>query len=225
MYGWLVGEAALPDQQCAGGSRGWQHPWLLHGHHGWRGRGGRCWGARVGRKGCVHVALPMVAATSGAPQCQVAVWGRPGGRGAQQHCWPLRPLWVMEPKRWGGQWYPNVGTMWSYLCWMPPVVLTRPKWQCVPTRGQGAQRHCWLLWPPWLLGPKQQVLGSPSGSQWVQPYSATSTGCHQWCATAPNGSVWLLGGQGCTEAPQALVVTLVGLPKAAVAGGIQWAPK
>jgi len=49
------------------------------------------------------------------------------------------------------------------------------------------------LWPPWVVSPMQQVLGSPIGPQRVRPGGATSAWCHQWGAPGTNGSVWLLG--------------------------------
>ena len=32
--------------------------------------------------------------------------------------------------------------IWHYIYWLPLVGYTRAKWQCLATRGQGAQQHC-----------------------------------------------------------------------------------
>jgi len=49
------------------------------GQHGYLAPCSRCWGALVGPNGVCHVALPLLAATSGAHQGQIAVCGHSGG--------------------------------------------------------------------------------------------------------------------------------------------------
>jgi len=105
---------------------------------------------------------------------------------------------------------------------LPPLATTRGLTR--PRRGMvGAQRHCSLLWPPWVPCPKGWVLGPPlaptGGPYVVLPPLGAANGVHQ-------AQVAVCGqqGAGCTEALLPLVATVGGLPQAAGIGESQWAP-
>ena len=149
---------------------------------------------------------------------QVALLGHHQGAGGTGALLALVGTKVGAPKAAGAgdpQWSPGGGLMWHYLCWVPLVGCSRPKWWCV---GSGAQVHCWLLWPPRLVHPKLQVLGSPSGPWPVCPCGTTSTGCHQWGMPGPNGSVWPPGGRGAQQQCCHLWLSWVICPKQQVLG-------
>ena len=87
--------------------------------------------------------------------------------------------------------------MWCYLCLVLPVVHTWPKWHCVAnTRGQGCTEVLLALVALWVVGIKQQVLGSLNGTEVLLSCGATSARCHWWCALGPSGSVRPPGGRG-----------------------------
>jgi len=86
-----------------------------------------------------------------------------------------------------------------------------------------AQQRYWVLWPPWVVSPKQWVLGRPSGAHRLHPCCAHIAKCHQWGTPGKWQCVATRGQGGTAAALLALVATMAGLPQAAGAWGAQWA--
>jgi len=108
------------------------------GRCGWCSQSSSCQGDPVGPKGCAYTVLPLLGATSGVHQAQMAVCGHWGAQGLRQgstvgSCGRCGRCGQAAK---GTQWGPMGAPIWHNLWWVPPVGCTRAKWQCVASRGQ-----------------------------------------------------------------------------------------
>ena len=130
-----------------------------------------------------------------------------GGLGAGLHCWLLWRLWGVCPMQQvlGSPSGPQgVGTCAATSASCHQWCALGPSGSVWPLGGCGQQLHCWLLWPPWVDPPKQQVLGSPTSTQRsphvVLPLLAPTSGvcqaqmvvCGHWGGCGQQLHCWLL---------------------------------
>ena len=99
--------------------------------------------------------------------------------------------------------------------------------------------HPGLLWPPWVVGPKHQVLGAPLGPNGFAHAALAGVGRLQWtskgapiwcylCWVPPLGHTrpkwWCVATRGLLVAAAPIVATKAGLAKDVGPGGPQWHP-
>jgi len=189
----------------------------------WCGQSSNCRGDPVGPKRCLHAVLPLLGATNGVHQGQMAVCGHWGGRG-RVALLPLVATMGAPPQAAGvgePQWGQGSAPMWGYLCWMPPVGCTRPRWQPLATRGavvcRGTAGPCGHY--GWFTH-SCRCWGAPvGGTMWwslclVPLVVHTRAKCQ---CVATRGAVPRL-------ALLALAATMDGLHQAAGVGEPQWVP-
>ena len=77
------------------------------------------------------------------------------------------------------QWDPIKPPWWWYMCSVPRVACPWPSVWGLQGGAARAGQHPRLVWPPWVVHPKQQVLEGPSGVHYRPPGDGVSAGCYQ----------------------------------------------